>query len=665
MSLRSKIILALSLVAVLWAIADNVLLRTLVSTHFNELEGRTADDAVVRANADVTEDIQDLRQLATSLAVYAPLRDGVRAGDRSRVAQLMDDDSLESAGLDLLVLVDEEGRVLHYFGRDEDGAAVTYRMFPSQAIAPTNPLLKQSEGKRQEQEFGSILNSEHGFLAVCAVAVPLAEVLPDDLFQVTPVFGWHEEDPDEGPAGLYGSLIAGRLVEGDVMREYYGHVARVRIVDTIRQQLTPTQEEGVALLQTDARSVVNVVDAESGGLSAFRLLDDAEGKPTMLLQVDIDPDALIRGDRVRQFLALSTLGTSALIFLVLLRLLQKAVINPLTRLTKHAIEVGQTDDTSRRIDLDRDDEIGQLSDEFNRMLDKLEDSRRLIVQSARQAGMSEVATGVLHNVGNVLNSVNVSRSLMERKLEDLAVRDFARTVDVLKAQGDDLGRFIAEDPRGKSLLPFLEELSQAFTTQHTEILQESENLRKSVDHIADLVRSQQAYAGSRGVFERTSLEGEVENALKISVQAYGDDLDLEVVRDFEDVPLVSVDRHKLMEILINLIQNAKQAMRSAGAHQPRLAIAIRCPDAEHVSISISDNGEGIPEENLARIFGHGFTTKQDGHGFGLHVSANAATEMGGELRAHSDGLGTGATFTVVFPIEFKSSTEPTDLVEAA
>ena len=181
-------------------------------------------------------------------------------------------------------------------------------------------------------------------------------------------------------------------------------------------------------------------------------------------------------------------------------------------------------------------------------------------------------------------------------------------------------------------------------------MKESENLRKSVDHIADLVRSQQIYAGSRGVFERVSLAVEIENVLKISVQAYGDDLDLKVVRKLETVPLVMVDRHRLMEILINLIQNAKQAMRAAAVEQPRLEVRLRTRDGDRAEITICDNGQGIPKENLVRIFGHGFTTKNGGYGFGLHVSANAAMEMGGDLKAYSDGPGKGATFTLRIPL---------------
>ena len=70
-------------------------------------------------------------------------------------------------------------------------------------------------------------------------------------------------------------------------------------------------------------------------------------------------------------------------------------------------------------------------------------------------------------------------------------------------------------------------------------------------------------------------------------------------------------------------------------------------------ISVADNGIGIPAENLTRIFAHGFTTRKHGHGFGLHSSALAASEMGGALRVQSDGHGCGATFTIELPLSPK------------
>ena len=120
-----------------------------------------------------------------------------------------------------------------------------------------------------------------------------------------------------------------------------------------------------------------------------------------------------------------------------------------------------------------------------------------------------------------------------------------------------------------------------------------------------------------------------------------------IVREFEPVPPVSVEKHKVLQILINLVRNAKHACDGLADDHKRMTLRIAGLDGR-IRISVSDNGAGIAPENLTRIFSHGFTTRKDGHGFGLHSGALAASELGGSLSVHSDGPGKGATFTLEF-----------------
>src|SRR5262245_44766229 len=154
----------------------------------------------------------------------------------------------------------------------------------------------------------------------------------------------------------------------------------------------------------------------------------------------------------------------------------------------------------------RKDEIGQLAGEFDRMLEKLARSREQVIETARLAGMSEIATGVLHNVGNVLNSVNVAANLASTRAQELSTGDLEMLVKVLEQHQTDLSAFVGRDPRGKHLVPFLSELTRALGTQKTSLQDELRSLNQGIEHIAELVRAQQSYAGQKGVFERTSLE---------------------------------------------------------------------------------------------------------------------------------------------------------------
>jgi signal transduction histidine kinase len=257
---------------------------------------------------------------------------------------------------------------------------------------------------------------------------------------------------------------------------------------------------------------------------------------------------------------------------------------------------------------------------------------------------------VLHNVGNVLNSVNVAANLASRKTEELALADLELLVQVLQGHERDLAAFVGQDPRGKHLVPFLKELTDALAGQRAAIQGELRALNQGIEHIAELVRAQQSHAGTKGVFERAQLAGEVEVVLGICRQELAACAGLEIVRDFTALPAVSVDKHKLLEILVNLVQNAVQSLNERGAEHKQLVLRLLRHDERTARIAVVDNGVGIPSENLTRIFQHGFTTKKDGHGFGLHVSANAATEMGAKLHVRSAGPGQGATFYLDIPL---------------
>lgn len=280
---------------------------------------------------------------------------------------------------------------------------------------------------------------------------------------------------------------------------------------------------------------------------------------------------------------------------------------------------------------------------------EVEALHKQLLETSRFAGMAEVATGVLHNVGNVLNSVNVSTTLVADRVKASKVVSLTRAATLLREHQDDPGAFLTRDPKGRQLPGFLISLAAHLETERDELLEELASLRQNVDHIKDIVAMQQNYARVSGVIETLPVQQLVEDALRINSAAL-DRHRIQLVKDFAEVPPVQMDKHKVLQILINLIRNAKYAMDESRAQDKRLTIGIGMNGNGRVKVSVGDNGVGIPPENLTRIFGHGFTTKRDGHGFGLHSGANAAKEMGGALYAQSAGVGQGATFVLELPL---------------
>jgi len=279
---------------------------------------------------------------------------------------------------------------------------------------------------------------------------------------------------------------------------------------------------------------------------------------------------------------------------------------------------------------------------------ELEASHSELREVSRRAGMSEVATNVLHNVGNVLNSVNVSASLMAEALDRPGAQRMSDVMALMQAHGADLGEYLAGDPKGRHIPAMLETLSREWSAQHETLAHELEALRNHIEHIKQIVAMQQGYAKVAGNSEILSITELVEQALTLKKGTLEENA-VRVVRDFGEFPPVTIEKHRVLQILVNLIRNAEVACREQGGPGRLITVRTRIV-GDRLSISVADNGSGIAAENLTRIFAHGFTTRRDGHGFGLHSGALAAAELGGSLAAASDGPGKGATFTLDLPL---------------
>jgi PAS domain S-box-containing protein len=279
---------------------------------------------------------------------------------------------------------------------------------------------------------------------------------------------------------------------------------------------------------------------------------------------------------------------------------------------------------------------------------ELEVAHQRLLETARQAGMAEVATSVLHNVGNVLNSVNVASACVADRVRKSKGATLSRVVGLLREHESDLAAFFTSDLRAKQLPAFLGQLADHLATERAAALQELGQLQKNIEHIKEIVAMQQEYAHVSGVTETLQITDLIEDTLRMNEGSFVRH-NLRVVREFAAVPPVTVEKHKVLQILVNLVRNAKQACDATEETDKTMTLRVFNGDGR-VKISVSDNGIGIPPENFARIFNHGFTTKKGGHGFGLHSCALAASEMGGSLHMHSDGLGHGATFTIELPV---------------
>lgn len=280
-----------------------------------------------------------------------------------------------------------------------------------------------------------------------------------------------------------------------------------------------------------------------------------------------------------------------------------------------------------------------------------EQSQRQVVTLSRQAGMSEVATSVLHNIGNILNSANVSISLVRDLITKSRTKKLISLSQIIKEHLTNKDEYLTNDQNGKLVPDYLVALSTAISEEFGNISNEINNIDVHLNHINDIVAMQNDISGLSGLKENLFLNEVVDLAIQMTCSSM-EAKKIEIIKNYSFTESIITDKAKLLQILVNLFRNAYDAVLSLQKlRQKKLIVWIRKSESKPcVEIIIKDNGVGIASESLTRIFSFGFTTKPNGHGFGLHSSAITATELGGSLKAESEGVGEGATFTIELPL---------------
>lgn len=309
-------------------------------------------------------------------------------------------------------------------------------------------------------------------------------------------------------------------------------------------------------------------------------------------------------------------------------------------------------DLERRV-VERTQELREQIIAKDAALADLAEAQKRLIDLSRISGMAEVATGVLHNVGNVLNSVNVSATIVADHLRESRVGQLTELVGFIEEHRSNLDDFLSNDVKGKRVLPYMANLSRHLEQEREHLGKEVASLTQHIGHIKEIVAMQQTYARSSGVLEKIVLSDLMEDVLGIAWP--GMERHRIAIKIRTDVlPPIMTDRHKILQILLNLMRNAKDALKASSNPARKITIQMALVNQNRVAIRLADNGVGIPAENLVRIFSHGFTTKKDGHGFGLHSSALAAKQLGGSLTVESLGANAGATFTLELPVDAAS-----------
>lgn len=637
MSLSTKIAAILTVLIVSLTAIGGTLQNRVFGRLFSSIEKEEAGAELVRVREALGSEIQDCVRSARRVATHPPTLRFIGAPADAASARYRAEElsaaALVGDELDLLYVCAPSGEVLggELLDPDTREPISMPRDFPRGALSANHPAHVRPD---QGETPAGMIETARGpiLLGTAPVMAPV--------------------DEEGTPPRMVGFVVAGRFLEGGLSERISRRTQADLKAAALHGDRSSLPEDMRDVVDEVTASAAPVLRVRDGGetLAIYSTFDDIRRRPMFLLRTRMDRRISAAGETALASGALTDATLGLTILLALLVILNQVVLRPIKALTAHAVETGRNENFRAKFGLERDDEIGTLGTAFDEMMSKLEQARSALVETARTAGMSEIATGILHNVGNVLNSVNISASLVSQRVEGLCIDDLERLAEVITEHKDDLPRFLTEDPRGQHIQPFLSALVVELSQEQVSIRSEVDSLTSGIDHICELIKSQQSLAKGAKLVEPTDLTERLDEALRITQRVHGVDDSLVVVRRFEDLPEVALDKHKLLEILVNLVQNARQAMSAVdGPRELTLALA-RAGDGR-IRITVEDSGVGIAQEDLTRVFNMGFTTREEGHGFGLHSSANAAVEMGGRLWAESDGPGRGARFVLELPME--------------
>jgi signal transduction histidine kinase len=293
-------------------------------------------------------------------------------------------------------------------------------------------------------------------------------------------------------------------------------------------------------------------------------------------------------------------------------------------------------------------QIIKQKNQLSKTLKELQETQKMLTDTAHRAGMAEIATGILHNVGNVLNSVKVSSQILKEKIKSSKVNNLQKVLSLMEEHTNNIGEFITVDEKGKMLPEYLIKVGTTLKEEQDNSLKELSTLNNGINHIEEIIAVQQSYAGVSGLVEKAALSNMMDDVLKMHSEIFRK-YKIKISTKYPKTKPILIEKGKLIQVFVNLIKNAKESLEMKDAKNRIIAISI-LEDKQHQTVEILDNGAGISKENLTKIFSYGFSTKKDGKGFGLHTSALAMTELKGKLIAQSDGKGKGAKFIVKVPI---------------
>jgi len=615
MSLGRRLTLLLALILAVYLGANIAVQRLLVYPSFVRLDREEAlldlERCISALNAEVTHlstFCSDWRLWDDSFAFVADGHEGFKE------TNLSDEEYFVTQGLSVLAFYDARGKPIWVRTSDETAEnRIDIPEIPTDGLPLGHPFFA-ALGKVEEDVSG-IMMSSAGPLVVSAGGV-------------------YPSDRSGTPNGIlvFARHLGPKLVE------------KLRSQTAVDLRLAPRSADEPL---EGTRPIID--DSKEGQFLVTSSIRDLTGKPILDATARVNRDISRRGEESVRYATLSLILAAMIVGGATLITLRLLVVRPLAVLTRHAKNIGTSDDLSTRLRLDRSDEIGQLGMAFDDMVNKVADSRARFAELSRAAGMSELARNVVHNIGNVLTNISVLVGSMRQRAGKDKFGGLRKAADLLASPAAGGAGFLTEDARGKMIPGYLSQLAALAESERSALNADLVELDAGVSHIRQVLAAQESLARPCEAAQECTAEEICRAALEL-VRSSFERHRIRVVTEIASVPTLRLDRSRVMQVLVNLLSNAKDALERTPPESRTVALRVSSAGPDRVRVTIEDCGKGIAADVLTRIFSRGVSTKGEGHGLGLHYCANTAKEMGGTLTAASDGPGRGARFTLELPI---------------
>ncbi len=626
-SLRSKVFaVVLSVIGFNLAVAVGII-SYVVYPGFVDLERAEANKDTQRVVEAVQREIHHLETLCRDWAAWDSPYSFMIGEDNTFVEENMVVSSFVDNGLSVIQLVTYEGEVIVGQNRDRHtGEMIAIDFFPQDWLPADHPLLPTDTAGIADFDEGvsGLLMTSIGPMLVSALPILTSDT--------------------EGPSR--GRMIMGRPFDEGMM---------ITLSEQTQVSIQTWNIGGPDTEGFPAHVMDNLPDDTSTYLAVqgddllhfYTFFSDIAGKPAVLLRAEILRSITLGGSRVTGFAVSSIVIVSLLVLVTLSFALQRMVVGPIGRLTEHAVAVGKSTDLTERIALESRDEIGELGLQINDMIGRLAEARDALLEQSYHSGLSEMASGILHNVRNALTPMSAQVGKVRQDLNAVALDRIEQALSELKDEQTVQHRRV-----------LLEDYVRQGSVQMAGIIkdtgEEFDDLNRHLSQIEEILSEQDKYSHFQRVPVSLNIGQILEQAIAFMPRQLRDLVRIDIDQSIHVLPSILVEKIILVQVLTNLFNNAAESIRAADMASGLINITGHTESSEgvhRVCLVVSDNGKGMDEETIKKAFVRGFSTKRGKlSGIGLHWSANNMNAMGGDLRVESDGLGRGARFLLSIPV---------------